>query len=483
MTTREAAGRIARGDWQTPLALAEAVVARLAGSHPAPRTILEPTCGEGAFLVAAGAAFPTARLLGLEIDPGYAKTASRRVPEAEILQADFFRTDFRELLSRVDEPVLVVGNPPWVTTATLGALAARNLPEDRTSNLKGLDAVTGKSNFDVSEWMIAHLLERLVDRLGRGFLFAMLCKASVARRLLLRCERERWPVSGEVIRIDARGHFEAAVDAVVLVLAPGEPGSPWPVYPSLEATVASSSMGVVDDQLTNDVDALLSTRDLEGPSALTWRSGLKHDCAAVLELASRLGRLENGRGERVDVEGDRVFPLLKGSDVFHGRPAERRVILPQDHPGQDPAVQLEASPRLARYLAARRAEFDARKSRIYRGRPPYSIFGVGPYSFAPFKVAVAGLYKELRFVVVPPLEGRPVMFDDTVYFLPCDTEAQARRLRELLGSERVRRFFEARLFWDAKRPIQKSVLSRLSLDGLTAHGRSEAARSSAPRRL
>jgi hypothetical protein len=60
------------------------------------------------------------------------------------------------------------------------------------------------------------------------------------------------------------------------------------------------------------------------------------------------------------------------------------------------------------------------------------------------------------------------MFDDTVYFLPCDTEDEARRLCEGLGSERVRRFLEARVFWDAKRPIQKSVLSRLSLDLLVA---------------
>jgi hypothetical protein len=465
MTTREAARRIARGDWQTPLALAEAVVARLAGAHPAPRTVLEPTCGEGAFLRAARAAYPEARLLGFEIDPRYAAIAASHVPDAEVAQADFFRTDWRDVLARVAEPVLVVGNPPWVTTAALGALGAKNLPEVRRSPHRGLDAVTGRSNFDVSEWMLAHLVERLV---GRRFVLAALCKVGVARKLLLRCSRERWPVVGEVVRIDARAHFDATVEAALLVLTPGEPRDGWPVYSSLEATRPSARMGIVDGQLTSDVAAFSATRELEGPSRLTWRSGLKHDCAEVLELVRRGGCLQNGRGERVDVELERVFPLLKGSDVAHARPPTRWVIVPQDHPGQDPAVHLGAQPMLARYLEAHRATLGRRRSRVYEGRPPYSIFGVGPYAFARYKVAIAGLYKRLRFTVVGPVEGRPVMFDDTVYFLPCDTEDEARRLCEGLGSERVRRFLEARVFWDAKRPIQKSVLSRLSLDLLVA---------------
>jgi hypothetical protein len=458
------ARRIERGDWQTPPALAAAVVERAARCLPSPHTVLEPTCGEGTFLAAARAAFPRAELRGFEIDAGYGALAAQRVPAAEIIRADFFRTDWSAVLGRVVEPVLVLGNPPWVTAASLGALSSGNLPQDRTSTLTGLDALTGRSNFDVSEWMIAHLLERLI---GRSFLLAMLCKVGVARKLLLRSVREKWPLQGEIVRVDAREHFDAAVDAVLLVVKAGDSETAWSIYPSFDATKACSLLGVVDDQLTPDVDAFLATRDLEGPSALIWRSGLKHDCAELLELVPRGDGLENGRGQRVDVESARVFPLLKGSDVAHGRAPKRWVIVPQDHTGQDPAVHFGANPNLARYLDANRADLARRRSRIYEGRPPFAIFGVGPYSFAPYKVAIAGLYKKLRFTVVPPAFGRPVMFDDTVYFLPCATEDEATSLAHALGSERVRRFFEARLFWDAKRPIQKSVLARLSLDALT----------------
>ncbi|MBF5066102.1 SAM-dependent methyltransferase, partial [Salmonella enterica subsp. enterica serovar Istanbul] len=47
--------------------------------------------------------------------------------------------------------------------------------------LRGLDARTGASNFDVSEWMVVRLLESLA---GHDATLAMLCKAAVARRVV-----------------------------------------------------------------------------------------------------------------------------------------------------------------------------------------------------------------------------------------------------------------------------------------------------------
>ena len=68
---------------------------------------------------------------------------------------------------------------------------------------------------------------------------------------------------------------------------------------------------------------------------------------------------------------------------------------------------------------------DGRGSSIYRSCPPFSIFGIGEYSFAPWKVAISGFYKRLSFVAVAPLDGKPAMLDDTCYFLPCQTAGQA----------------------------------------------------------
>ena len=106
---------------------------------------------------------------------------------------------------------------------------------------------------------------------------------------------------------------------------------------------------------------------------------------------------------------------------------------------------------------------DGRKSSIYKNRPPFSIFGVGSYSFAPWKVAISGLYKRLDFVQVPPFQDRAVVLDDTCYFFPCRSEQECKLLHELVTSGPAREFLSAFVFWDAKRPITAQLLNLLDL--------------------
>ena len=104
-----------------------------------------------------------------------------------------------------------------------------------------------------------------------------------------------------------------------------------------------------------------------------------------------------------------------------------------------------------------------RASSIYRGRPPFSVFGVGDYSFAPWKVAISGFYKKLTFVPIGPFKGRPTVLDDTSYFLPFETEEQAEFSASLLNSVEVQEFYGAFVFWDSKRPITVDLLQRMDL--------------------
>lgn len=90
--------------------------------------------------------------------------------------------------------------------------------------------------------------------------------------------------------------------------------------------------------------------------------------------------------------------------------------------------------------------------------------GIGPYSFSPWKVAISGLYKSLNFVILGPQDGKPVMVDDTCYFLPCDTEEKAKIVLELLKTEQASSFLSSIIFWDSKRPISVDVLQRLKLN-------------------
>ncbi|HEY8080015.1 MAG TPA: hypothetical protein VIF62_38055, partial [Labilithrix sp.] len=234
------------------------------------------------------------------------------------------------------------------------------------------------------------------------------------------------------------------------------------VYASLEARAPESRLATTHGGLVADARAHARTRHLDGRCDPEWRSGIKHDCAKVMELEGGV----NGFGERVEIEDEIVFPLLKSSDVANGRAARRAVIVPQRTLADDAPLP----PRARAYLTKHRALFDARKSSVYDGRPPFAVFGIGVYAFAPWKVAVSGLYKRLAFTVVGPVRGRPVMFDDTCYFLPFQDERSARRAAQALSSPLAREWFEARVFWEDKRPIRKSILQRLDLKRLQEPG-------------
>ncbi len=476
--------RVEFGDWQTPIGLARETLALVSQLGTlAPATVLEPTCGEGSFLVAAAELFKKAALVGYELKPRYADTARDRLPttRSTIHVADFFDIDWDRETRTLAEPILVTGNPPWVTNAVLSGMGSRNLPTKQNfKGLSGLDAMTGKSNFDVSEWMILRLLAALQ---GRRATLAVLCKTAVARNVVEFSVANRWDVRpGGLWRINAAQHFNAAVDAALFVCMTGDtariPQDRWPIHASLGDVQAQSTMAVVGGTLIANTEAFARTAHIEGDCAPEWRSGLKHDCSRVMELRNESGGWRNGLDELVQIERDIVFPLLKSSDVANRVTArDRAVIVPQRALGEDTSTLKLRTPKTWNYLCSHREQLSARKSSIYRGQPDFAVFGIGPYSFAPWKVAISGLYKRIEFSLVGPHEGRPVMLDDTCYFLPYEAEDEARAAHEALRSDLARGFIEARVFWDAKRPINKALLQKLNLHALLVElGLSKAAR-------
>lgn len=196
-----------------------------------------------------------------------------------------------------------------------------------------------------------------------------------------------------------------------------------------------------------------------------WRQGVKHDCAAILELKESGGAFTNGNGEPVDVETEWVFPLLKGSDLKAldaGRPT-KRLIVTQRRIGDDTSQIRVVAPKLWRYLVHNSRLFEKRMSSIYRGKPRFAIFGVGDYAFRPYKVAISGLHKRPHFSLVTPVGRLPVMLDDTSYFLGFDAYRDALMTAALLNSPPILELLESIAFLDAKRPYTKEVLMRIDL--------------------
>jgi len=187
------------GDFQTPIELARDVCSLLKRDRFRPASVLEPTCGRGRFVRAALEMFPDlSRLLGYDINRAYVEEARAAATSS------------------------------YMTNAELGTLGSGNLPaKSNTDNLRGIDALTGSSNFDISEWMLRKNLEWLNQRSG---MLAVLCKTSVARKVLLFAWKNSLSLdSAAIYRLDANRHFGASVEACLLVVRAEQRYTPPPI--------------------------------------------------------------------------------------------------------------------------------------------------------------------------------------------------------------------------------------------------------------
>ncbi len=470
--------KIEFGDFQTPNEMAQLVVDQVAARGICPRSIIEPTCGTGNFVVAAMEGFRTVvRVFGLDINPDHVRECRNRVvgikPHADVSLAteDFFAHDWARTLTEMPEPILVIGNPPWVTSAGVSSHGGTNLPtKSNFQGHRGLNAKTGRSNFDIAEWMIIQLMNALRSRQGT---IAVLLKTTVARKVLHHVWRAKLPMSSSAIYlVDGAKYFGISAAACLLVcdFSEAKRANICDLFASDDWNRRERRISWRGGQLIADDEARRATRHLDwsanGEPEFRWRSGIKHDCAMVMEFRETRHGLQNGLGEVPKLEPDFLFPLLKGSDVAGGRTPTRWMLVPQRRTCEDTARLRESSPRTWAYLMRHADRLDRRGSSIYRNRPRFSIFGVGDYSFASWKVAICGLYKKLDFCVVGPHAGRAVVLDDTSYHLSFDSEEEARRAAELLASEKARNYFGALIFWDAKRPVTAETLNRLDLRAL-----------------
>jgi len=463
------------GDFQTPADLARKVVEVLKRNHDIkPDVIIEPTCGKGAFVLASYEGFENANIFGFEINPKYIENAKSSLNEisatnrAIVSEADFFNTDWNKTLSELEGYILIIGNPPWVTSSELGLLNSKNLPEKSNfQNRKGIEAITGSGNFDISEWMLLKHVEWLSNREGA---IAFLCKYAVARKVMRQVRQgAEHRFFGHIYPIDAKAHFDASVEACLFVLTTDTGNADCEVYESLDSTRPSHIIGERDGFIVSDVNHYEKWKSLRGQDPhYIWRSGIKHDCSKVMELEPTDAGYKNGLGEVVELEKDYVFPLLKSSDVGNGRTTSFRkaVIITQKTVGEDTSKIQVNAPNTWDYLIKHREYLDKRRSSIYKNKPDFSIFGVGSYSFKKWKVAISGLYKKLKFNLVGPLDGKTVAFDDTVNFLSFDTEEEARFIFDLITSAPALEFLDSMIFWDEKRPITTQILRRLSFKEL-----------------
>jgi hypothetical protein len=465
------------GDFQTPIELAKAVAARALewGIHPA--VVVEPTCGVGNLLLAAAEEFLAAKVMGYEINPEYASLARERLMGVDacarlvdITVADFFGLQSNDLTRGFDRSILYIGNPPWVTSSAIGALGGENLPvKSNRKGLTGMEARTGKSNFDISQW----ILERLSQELQRksGWL-VMIVKTSVAKKVLHSLWSADVPIArSAIVHIDANEWFGVSVAACVLMVE--FDGSAGPketdVYRDLGAVSPSHRFGLVAGLVIDNPDQEHPWMSLVAKASNPWRSGVKHDCRAIMELSHVSDDVYvNGEGTHARLEPHFLFPLVRATELYKGTlwNRSRFVLLTQRNLGEDTAAIRYQAPLTWDYLNQYAARLRNRGSSIYKKQPEFAVFGVGDYTFTDWKVAVSALHKSPRFRILPPTALGPVVVDDTCLLYACRSADHAQLILQLLESELANQYFAALMQDEEKRPLKSSMLTNLSLERL-----------------
>ncbi|HOY32466.1 MAG TPA: SAM-dependent methyltransferase [Bacteroidales bacterium] len=466
------------GDFQTNKDLANKVAKHLVKRNISPEIVIEPTCGKGNFIIASLSNLKAVKkVFGIEIYKPYVwetkfsildfflSNPDSNKPEITIIHGSIFDFDFKNISKQFPtEKLLIIGNPPWVTNSKLGSLNSSNLPKKSNfKNQNGLDAMTGKGNFDIAEYITLMLLDAFQTH--NGYL-ALLVKNSVVKNIVFD-QKDKWYRVGEIEKycIDSKKEFNVSVEASLLYCQLNSTPSFECIEFDFYSSEKKSSFGWLNTKFVSNLADYNETKEIDGVSPFEWRQGIKHDCSSVMELERINGHFINKLSEEITLEEDLIYGFLKSSDLKNTviKNTRKHVIVTQTKVGQETSYIQHLYPDTYNYLKANISSFQARKSGIYKGKPLFSIFGIGDYSFKPYKVAISGLYKTYHFTLVLPQNDKPVMLDDTCYFIGFDKIEFAVYAIILLNYRKSEEFLKSITFSDAKRVFTKDLLMRLDL--------------------
>ncbi len=391
----------------------------------------------------------------------------------------------------------VVGNPPWVNwenlpddyrTSTMGIWQHYGLfPKFN----KSMRTILGSAKYDISALMTYVSADRYLRAGGRlGFVLPQnLFKTSGAgqgfRRFMLPDGTPFGPLS--VDDMADLQPFEGATNrTAVAIFAKGRPVR-YPVsyqHWKKRSTGRGSAVGFdtpFDEVLKEKISFRawfaepVEQRNLTSP----WITGRKKALKAISKVlgksyfqaragsftggangvfwmeitAGRPGRLsmianatENIKRAVPDVqaavETELLYPLLRGRDVqrWNAKP-ELSILLTHEHGQRLKAIPVESMqkdfPKAYSYLARFKDLLQKRPAlkRYFKSDAPfYSMFNIGDYSFAPWKVVWREQASELIAAVIGPYEKKPVVPDHKLMSVDVETEKEAHYLCAALNS-------------------------------------------------
>lgn len=148
------------------------------------------------------------------------------------------------------------------------------------------------------------------------------------------------------------------------------------------------------------------------------------------------------------IESDLAYPLLRGRDVIRWKATPELNILVTHLP----TMRLKAIPEKEMsielpktYGFLKQFEGILRESSVFKryfkpNDPFYSMFNVGEYTFAPYKVVFREIASEFTCAVVGSIDGKPIVPDHKLILCPFQGEDEAHFYAALLNSSPVRLF-------------------------------------------
>ena len=177
----------------------------------------------------------------------------------------------------------------------------------------------------------------------------------------------------------------------------------------------------------------------------------------LIENLYDVGKIKLAHVQTV-IETDLVYPLLRGRDIkrWRSEPSVHIILANRTDKlaGISEAVMRRSYPKTFAYF--KQFEGDPKKPErgTLRGRsgyrqyfkpsdPFYSMYNVGRYSLAPFRVVWGGQVATALNVSVSSSDerARPIINDQTAYLVPFENESEAHYFAALLNSAPVRTFY------------------------------------------
>ena len=392
----------------------------------------------------------------------------------------------------------IIGNPPWINWETLPEdYRDRTRPYWREYGLyrhRGYDALLGKSKDDFAILLTYVALDRYLQEggtlaflitqslfkttgAGRGFRTFVLPGGTPVQVVQVEDLSELKPFSG------------ASNRTALMLLGKGRP-TRYPVpyiywksrgreRPGEDSSLAAVKRATrrlclvarpVDPRdktspwVTASPQTLPALEKILGPSCYRAREGVNTGGANgvyYLELQGSTGvggkvlvkNLTRGAKRPVPevkawLEGELIYPLLRGRDILRWHAEPGAYILLTHGEGEKLQAIPEAEmalhyPNTARYLQQFAPILKERRTRVVRGLmargPYYSLFGIGPYTFAPYKVVWLRIGTRITAAVVSRKRGGActrelIIPNDSTVFVPFDREDEAHYFCALLNS-------------------------------------------------